>query len=491
MGRFKHLGMALSGVALLSSCSGGGGGGSGGGELPPISGPTPVPPPAPTPPPTSGCSLGERQAWAAAQLNEWYLFPELLATNVNPGSFTTLKDYVDALTAPARALGKDRFYTKVSSIAQDKEFLETGSSAGLGLRLAVDVDARKVLILEAFEGAPGLAAGIDRGTEILAIGTGIANLVTVEAIVTAEGSAGITAALGPNTAGTTRALRVRDANGTIREVTVTKVDFTLPAVSSRYGALIIDDGGKKVGYLNLRSFIDPAESPLRNAFAQFKAQGIGEVIVDLRYNGGGTATAAELMTNLLLGQRTPAEVMNYRVHRPSKANLNFTRFFAPQPQSIASMKIAFIGTSSTASASEAVMNSVLPYLGDKTALIGANTFGKPVGSSFSFDLPQCDDRLSPITFATLNANKQGDYFDGLASKFQATCSAQDDITRQLGDPQEAMIKAALDFLAGRPCASPISGGSGITAQAAGKASTRQLIAPAAPDSAQSEIPGFF
>ena len=137
------------------------------------------------------------------------------------------------------------------------------------------------------------------------------------------------------------------------------------------------------------------------------------------------------------------------------------------------------------------MNSVLPYLGDKTALIGANTFGKPVGSSFSFDLPQCDDRLSPITFATLNANKQGDYFDGLASKFQATCSAQDDITRQLGDPQEAMIKTALDFLAGRPCASPISGGNGTTAQAAGKASTLQPITPAAPDSAQSEIPGFF
>jgi hypothetical protein len=121
------------------------------------------------------------------------------------------------------------------------------------------------------------------------------------------------------------------------------------------------------------------------------------------------------------------------------------------------MKIAFIGTVNTASASEAVMNSVLPYLGAKTALIGANTFGKPVGSSMSFDRPQCDDRLSPITFATQNANKQGDYFDGLASRFQSTCSAADDVTRPLGDPQEAMIKTALDFLAGRQC-TPISTG---------------------------------
>jgi C-terminal processing protease CtpA/Prc len=270
-------------------------------------------------------------------------------------------------------------------------------------------------------------------------------------------------------------LRVRDPNGTTRDVTVAKADFPLPAVSSRYGALILDDGGKKVGYLNLRSFIDPAEAPLRNAFAQFKAQGISEVIVDLRYNGGGTSAGADLLTNLLLG-RSATDVMNYRVHRPSKSNLNFTRFFAPQPQSIASMKIAFIGTASTASASEAVMNSVIPYLGTKTALIGSNTFGKPVGTA-SIDRAQCDDRLTFLAFATQNANKQGDYFDGLVSRFASTCSAADDISRPLGDPQEAMIKTALDFLAGRQC-TPIGGG-GTTAL------------PAAPSAAQGETPGFL
>lgn len=463
-GRLKNFGMALSALALLSSC-GGGGSSSGGNPAPPVAGPAPAPPPPPPPPPTGGCSLRERQDWAFAQLNESYLFPELLATGVNPDSFSTVQAYVDALVAPARAPGKDRFYTKVSSIAGDKEFLDTGASAGFGVRLATDTAARRVFILEAFEGAPALAAGIDRGTEILAIGTGTANLVTVDSIIAAEGSAGVTAALGPNTAGTARVLRVRDTNGAIREVTVAKADFTLSPVSSRYGALILDDGGKKVGYLNLRSFIDPAEAPLRAAFAQFKAQGISEVIVDLRYNGGGTSAGADLVTNLLLGQRSAADVMNFRVHRPSKSNSNFARFFTPQPQSIASMKVAFIGTSSTASASEAVMNSVIPYLGANTALIGSNTFGKPVGTA-AFDRLQCDDRLVAVFFATQNANKQGDYFDGLASRFQSTCSAADDPQRALGDPQEASIRVALDFLAGRPCI-PISGGGG-TAQAEAK-----------------------
>jgi hypothetical protein len=459
--KFKHLGTALSALALLSSC-GGGGGGSSSGETPappPTLGPTPAPPPppAPAPPPTTACTLRDRQDWAAAQLGEHYLFPELIATGVNPDSFATVQAYVDALVAPARALGRDRFYTKVLSISGDKEFLDTGATAGFGTRVGVDAAARRVSILESFEGTPALAAGIDRGTEILAIGTSAADLKDVGAIIDAEGSAGVFAALGPNTAGTTRLLRVRDRDGAVREVSIAKTDFALPPVSSRYGALILDDGGKKVGYLNLRGFIDPAEAPLRNAFAQFKAAGISEVIVDLRYNGGGTSVAAELLANLLLGQRSTADVMNYRVHRPSKSHLNSTRFFAPQPQSIAAMKVAFIGTGSTASASEAAMNSVLPYLGAKTALIGSNTFGKPVGNSLFFDRPQCDDRLAPINFATQNANKQGDYFDGLASRFQATCAATDDITRPLGDPQEAMIKTALDFLAGRPC-TPIGGG---------------------------------
>jgi hypothetical protein len=396
-------------------------------------------------------------------LNEAYLYPELLATNVNPANFTTVKDYVDALVAPARALGRDRFYTKVTSIAEDKEFLATGGSAGLGVRLSTDVAARRVLILEAYEGAPALAAGIDRGAEILAIGTSTANLVAVDSIIAAEGAAGVGAAFGPNTAGTVRMLRVRDPDGTVREVTVTKADFALPAVSSRYGVRILDDGGKKVGYLNLRAFIDTGEQPLRSAFAQFKAQGITEVIVDLRYNGGGTSAGAELLANLLLGQRSPSDVMNYKIHRPSKSNLNFTSFFKPQPQSIASMKVAFIGTGSTASASEVAINSVLPYLGGSAALIGSNTFGKPVGFGFA-DRPQCDDRMTLVASTIQNANKQGDYFDGLASRFQSTCSAQDDITRPLGDPQEAMIKSALDFLAGRPCGSPISGSAGITGQ---------------------------
>jgi C-terminal processing protease CtpA/Prc len=426
--------------------------------------------------------LRDRQDWALAQLQEWYIFPDLLATNVNPDSFTTLQAYIDALVAPARAQNRDKFFTYVTSLAADNAFFSLGSTVGLGARLSIDAAARRVFISEAFEDAPALAAGMDRGTEILAIGTGTAELKTVDSIIAAEGAAGINAALGPNTAGTARLLRVRDIDGTVRDATVTKAAYTVSAVSSRYGARIIDDGGKKVGYLNLRTFIDTADPQLRSAFAQFKAQGVSEVIVDLRYNAGGQIAIAALMADLLLGQRSPAEVMQYRVHRASKANLDVTRFFAPKPQSIASMKVAFIATASAGSSSEIIMNAVIPYLGANTALIGANTYGKPVGQAY-LERPACDDRLRAIAFVTQNSQKQGDFYDGMASKFAKTCAASDDLTRPFGDPQETMVKSALDFLAGRPCGPPISGGGGTTAQGAGKVS--------APDAAQREDPGFF
>ena len=87
------------------------------------------------------------------------------------------------------------------------------------------------------------------------------------------GPQAVSNAFGPSDAGVTRVLRITNAGGT-REVSVTKTDFELLPVSSRYGAKIIDDNGRKAGYVNLRTFINTADPALRNAFASFKAQGV-------------------------------------------------------------------------------------------------------------------------------------------------------------------------------------------------------------------------
>jgi C-terminal processing protease CtpA/Prc len=482
--KYRRSGAWLSVVALLSACGGGGGGGSG---SPPSAGPIGSPAPTPSPSPTATCSLRARQDWVLAQMREWYLFPETLPANLDPAPFTTVQAYIDALTATARAQRRDRFFTYITSIAEENAFFNSGSTAGFGIRLSYDTAGRRLFVAEAYEGAPALAAGIDRGTEIVAIGTTTSNLRNVSDIFAAEGAQGVSNALGPSTPGTTRVLRVTDAAGT-RTLTVAKADFTIPPVSPRYGARILEDGAKRVGYVNLRTFINTADPALRDAFASFRAQNITEVIVDFRYNGGGLVSIANLTGDLLGGNRNPAEVFSATTFRPEKSSNNSTRNFQPKPQSVPSTKIAFIGTSATASASELVINSFVPYLRANAALVGSNTFGKPVGQ-IALDREQCDDRLRVVAFKTVNAAGQGEYFDGLASTVEASCQAGDDLGRQLGDPQEASTRSALDFLAGRSC-TRIS--SGISAQSARVSEPRlEPLMPERPSTAQRELPGLF
>ena len=465
----------LAVAVLLAGC---GGGGSGGGA----SSVTPPPPP----PPSSACSLQSRQDWAAGVLREWYLFPETLPSSLSTSGFATVNDYVDALTATARSQRRDRFFSFVTSIAEENAFLASGASAGLGVRLSTDTAARRVFISEAFEGAPGLASGIDRGTEILAIGTTSANLRTVSDIIAAEGAAGVSAALGPTTAGITRLLRITNAAGT-REVTVTKATFDLIPVSARYGAQVINDGAKRVGYLNLRTFISSADPQLRTAFNTFRSQGITEFVIDFRYNGGGLVSTAELLTNLLGRNRSSNDILSVTTFRPEKNSNNSTERFAQQSQSVAPLKIAFITTGSTASASELVINSMLPYLGANVAIVGANSFGKPVGQ-IGIDRSACDDRFRVIAFSTQNASNGGFYYDGLKATVPNSCQAVDDVSKPLGDAQEMSVARALDFLAGRTCTPIASDGQSSLSAGVGKT---QLLTPLMPTVPQREVPGLF
>ena len=472
--------------AMLSSC----GGGSGGGGTTTASNPggtATTPTPTPTPPAVpAACSLASRQAWAKSTLDEWYLFPETLPATLDPTPYTTVDDYIDALTATARSQRRDRFFTYLTSIKEEDAFYSAGSSAGFGFRLAVDQTGTRIFLIEAFEGAPALGAGIDRGDEIVAIGTTSGNLRTISAIVAAEGLQGVSDALGPDTAGTARVFQVRGAAGT-RMVSIAKADYELTPVSARYGARVITDGGRQVGYLNLRTFISTADPALRTAFADFRAQGITNFVIDLRYNGGGLLSTAELMGDLLGGNRTTSDVFSYTTFRPEKASFNETRFFQPTAQSVSPVKIAFIGTGSTASASELVINAFIPYLGANVGLIGTNTYGKPVGQ-VAIDRPECDDRLRVIALSLRNAANNGNYFDGLAASVQASCRADDDISHPLGDPQETSIRQALNYLSGIGCTTIASGGQNSLSLASGP---KRLVTGDRPNTLQREVPGTF
>ena len=458
----------------LASCGGGGGGtstpprsGDGGGG-------------------TANCSLSARQDWALGVLREWYLFPDLLDTSVNKASYDDLQSYIDAVTAPGEALfdpdniGKQ--FTYITSIEEENDLIQNGSSAGFGFRLTYDTVNNRVFVAEVFETAPAFPA-FDRGTEILAI-----EGQSIDTVMAQGGPFAVIDLLGASTPGLTRSFQIRSRSGEVSNVTISKAEYSLDPVSDRYGAKILNDGaGGQVGYINLRTFIvQNASNQLRDAFQQFKNAGIDRVILDLRYNGGGLVNVAETLGDLL-GEGLEGEVFSRTQYRPSKAAENSTRLFQNETAQIDTMKLAVIGRLGTASASELVANSMIPYLGDNIALIGTDTYGKPVGQD-AFDRSACDDRLRAVTFQTVNANNQGEYYGGLASVMPNTCVAPDDIRYQLGDPREASVDTAIDFLAGRTC-QPITTIKDTTAQASRPG--LQLFQPRRPNAAQHDIPGLF
>ena len=470
----------LSATLAFSLVACGGGGSSS--SAPPV---TVSPTPTPTPPPATGgdsCSLANRQQFVRDVLNEWYLFPDLLATNVNAANYNDIQDYIDALVAPARAQSKDRFFTYITSIKEENDLIQNGSSAGFGIRLGYDTSANRVFVLEAFEAGTGFQAGMDRGTELLTIGG-----QSVASLMSSGGPQAVINALGPSDPGLSRSFTFRTREGTERNANISKTEFSLDPISDRYGVKILNDGTGPVGYINLRTFIVQDAGPqLRTAFQQFKDQGITKVILDLRYNGGGLVSVAELLGDLMAADKT-GQVFSKTVLRPSKSSENEVDRFEAQSQAISATKIAVIGRGGTASASELVTNSFIPYLGDNLALVGTNTFGKPVGQ-FAFDRSACDDRLRAVAFKTTNANDQGEYFTGLASVVRRTCAANDGIFEPLGSPAETSISAALDFLGGRTC-TPISSGQDQSVQSAGN--RQQLLQPRIPTPAQREVPGLF
>jgi C-terminal processing protease CtpA/Prc len=460
---------ALSTAMLVTACGGGGGGG--GGSVV-----------------TDRCSVANQKQFVLDVARDWYLFPELLPGSVNTASYATAQDLLDAITAQARAQGKDRFFSYLTTRRQDEAAFGEGEFIGFGFRSRVD--GSQVFLLDVFESTPAFDAGLRRGAEILAIDSG-SGYVSVANILTSDPN--LTGAFGPAETGVQRGIEYRatPTSAAVR-VTLTKRLNTITPISPNGGVRTLtlpSNPTVPVGYVALRAYISSAQTPLLNAFADFRAQGIDYVIVDLRYNGGGLVSIAELVGDLLGGDRRTADLYSGLRFNPARAaQNNSNRFFQPRPESVTPFKIAFITTAATASASELTINSMdaWPY---EVAIIGEDTFGKPVGQS-AFDLSGCDTRLRLVSFRTVNALERGDYYDGLASEVTA-CAAEDQLGRAMGDPLEASTAAALGWIGNSASCAPVTAAvrTGLSKTAPGIGPRYPL--PDRPTPAQILLPGLF
>ena len=457
----------LTACALLVGMAGCGGGGGGGGDDGDA---------------LAGCGESSRKQFVLDVTREWYLFDDLLPTSVNTADFADAETLLDYLTATARDQGKDRYFSYLTTRAAEQSLLGEGEFVGFGFRTRTD-PVNRPMILEVFESSPASEAGMQRGDEIVAVDSG-SGYVDVSVLL-ADGST-ISDALGPADIGVRRGLRLlRD--GATREVTLVKRTVTIDPVSDVYGVRVLPLAGTTgVGYLNLRTYITTADPQLRAAFDQFRLLNLDYFIVDLRYNGGGLVSISELINNLLGAARSRTDVQFRSVHNVRKSGENSTTRFNPASQSVQPVRIAFLTTAGTASASEMNINSMLPWV--EIAMFGDDTLGKPVGQ-YAFDLPGCEDRLRLVTFKTVNALGQGDYYDGLAALVPNACAATDTLDQPLGSTSEGMVSAALGWLGGSSACAPMAAGL-ARAKASGAEFAQRYPRPRHPSAAQWWLPGL-
>jgi C-terminal processing protease CtpA/Prc len=237
----------------------------------------------------------------------------------------------------------------------------------------------------------------------------------------------------------------RAGGGEVRDLRLRKTSVQADPVPQAAEPRIIPAGPHRVGYLELREFAPPAAAGLRRAMAQFRQQGVTDLIVDLRYNPGGDLDTLVLLANLLCAPGADGGLM-FRFHDHGHTAFQ-PIWFRLQPETVQPLKLAFIVTRESGSASEAVVHALAPYYRRNLALVGQRTHGKPVGCSV-FTVPGSDLELSLVVHQVENADGCGGYFDGLPyAQFPGdTCAAEDDLDHAPGDPAEASTAAALRWI---------------------------------------------
>jgi len=387
----------------------------------------------------TGCSVAAQRQEIFDLMVEWYFFNDELEqqqkyTELSLNTFPSAQGLLTFLRYRPQEF--DRGFSFITTPAADAQFFGEGQFVGFGFGSKfVDAPLNADLRLtQVFSASPAAAAAFQRGQRIVAIdGRTIAEIGQAE---------GLSAALGAADVGVTRTFLMRETGCAEFEVAVAKALVTIDPVPS---TAIFDVGGAKVGYLDFRTFISTADAELDQAFADFESQNVSKLVVDLRYNGGGLVSTAERLANLIGGFGAEGKVLSETLFNSAKSALNVIEPFQRLPGSLSLLlEVVFITTGSSASASELVINALLPHT--TVTLVGSPTFGKPVGQS---GFPYCNDEflLRPVTFESVNSQGAGQYFDGLA----VNCTAADDLGFVIGDPAEASLAAALGFIETRSC----------------------------------------
>lgn len=474
----------------LSACGGGGGAGSGGtSSSGPASGDdswtpglyqpaskfaaqcaaprTGTDPYTGQPYPDAQGTVTDQNNWLRSWTHDLYYWYDEVP-DVDPSLYSSAQYFNLLRTTATDASGapKDRFH--FSYPTSQWEAMESGQSVGYGVQWAVVQGSppRQIEVAYTLPGTPAVASPADlvRGDELLSVdGVDVVNATDAAGIDT------INAALSPSTDGETHTFTVLDPGaGTARTFTMQAVSVADQPVL-RVKTLATASG--TVGYILYDDQVDEtAESELIQAIDTLKSDGVTDLVLDLRYNGGGLLDLASELSYMIAGpQFTAGEtfyLQQFNAQHPTTNPvtgdpiapvpfLSTTQGLsssAGEPLPTLDLPRLFVLTGTdTCSASEAIING-LRGVGVTVYQFGSSTCGKPYGF---YPQDNCGTTYFSIEFKGVNARGFGDFGDGFSPANTASspgvtlpgCSVADDFSHALGDPNEGVLSAALAYMA--------------------------------------------
>ena len=400
----------------------------------------------------------EEKLWLRSWTHELYLWYREVP-DADPADYSTPVDYFEVLkTTEQTPSGRPRDQFHFTYATDEWEALSiSGVSAGYGATFAVvePKPPRQVVVAYNEPGSAAADAGLDRGAEIL----------TIDGVSVVDGnSATLNAGLVPADVGETHTFEVLDL-GASEPRTISLTSASVESVPvQRVEVLDTPDG--PVGYLLFNDHIATAEQALVDAVTDLAAAGVSDLVLDIRYNGGGfiaiasevayeiagpDATRDQTFEQLVFNDQYPgANPFSGQPIEPERF-LDETVLQDPPDSNVAlpslNLPRVFILTGpGTCSASEAIMNG-LRGIDIDVVQIGAATCGKPYGF---FPRDNCGTTYFSIQFQGVNAKGFGDYADGFVPAGDGAaglpgCDVDDDFTHALGDPDEARLAAALHY----------------------------------------------
>jgi carboxyl-terminal processing protease len=373
------------------------------------------------------CSPISQNMFVRDVLDQYYLWYGEIP-RLNPANYASPEAYLEA----ARYRPLDSYFSYITSRAANEAFYSASQFVGVGF--STRTSGSEMRLSQVFPDSPAAEAGLRRGDRITEI-----NGRSVDQLI-ASGAIG--GAFGPSEIGYQVDLVFLTREGDERRATLTKRVVTIPTVSL---TRTFELDGRIVGYLLFRNFVEPSYEALDDAFAALREAGATELVLDLRYNGGGLVDVAVHLGSLIGGRVTEGRIFAEFRHNDKNTGRNETLRFGEPSQELTLSRLFAITTRASASASELIINSLRPHL--PVVVIGEATYGKPVGQyGFNF----CEKVLAPVSFQLVNAEGQGDYFDGIVPD----CAAADDLDHDLGAGEEASLAEAFHVIRTGTCRAP-------------------------------------